>query len=258
MPCARTISMMDVHISMLLPRQVLAEEGEYAAPAVHGLFGPIEGPVPIEEAVAGAIVAVELVRLALPLEFGLVLLECDRKLFIHHEATTAAGFGFAAGTVGGGDQVDHLDAGCHLDGAEGDADAEGQVLDAERAGVDDLAEFATFRRCIGQAHVAQQDEELVAANAAEQVLGALRSSGQRVSKATVYNTLNLYEKDIAATYPRASITPTALLRLVDAYRAVGYAEDRRETCTYIRRFHPSTPGLDLACPAPADSTAAGT
>jgi hypothetical protein len=105
----------------------------------------------------------------------LVLLEGRRVGAIgHHMPGGRRPLGFAAGTVGGGDQVDHLDAGCHLDGAEGDADAEGQVLDAERAGVDDLAEFATFRRCIGQAHVAQQDEELVAANAAEQVLGAQR------------------------------------------------------------------------------------
>ena len=72
-----------------------------------------------------------------------------------------------------------------------------------------------------------------------------------------YDSAILYLKDIAATYPRARITPTALLRLVDAYRVLGYAEDRRETCTYIRRFHPVTPGLDVACPAPRDSTPAG-
>lgn len=71
-----------------------------------------------------------------------------------------------------------------------------------------------------------------------------------------YDSAILYLKDIAATYPRASVTPTALLRLVDAYRSLGYAEDRRETCGYIRRFHPTTPGLEAACPAPRDSAAA--
>jgi outer membrane protein assembly factor BamD len=63
----------------------------------------------------------------------------------------------------------------------------------------------------------------------------------------------LYLKDLAATYPRAQVTPAALLKLVGAYRAVGYPEDLQETCGYIRRFHPTTPGLDAACPAPTES-----
>src|SRR6202795_87871 len=51
---------------------MLAEEGEHLAPAIHGLLGPVEWPVPIEDAVAGAVVAVELVHLAVLLELGLV------------------------------------------------------------------------------------------------------------------------------------------------------------------------------------------
>lgn len=70
-----------------------------------------------------------------------------------------------------------------------------------------------------------------------------------------YDSAILYLKDIAATYPRAPITPVALLRLVEAYRVLGYAEDLRETCGYIRRFHPTTGGLDAACPVPRDSAA---
>jgi outer membrane assembly lipoprotein YfiO len=68
-----------------------------------------------------------------------------------------------------------------------------------------------------------------------------------------YDSAIIYLKDIAATYPRASVTPQALLKLIDAYRAVGYAEDVRETCGYIRRFHPTTPGLDGSCPVGRDS-----
>src|SRR5262249_13092418 len=52
---------------------MLAEEGEHLAPAIHCLFGPVEWTVPIEDAVAGTIVTVELVHLAVLLEFGLVL-----------------------------------------------------------------------------------------------------------------------------------------------------------------------------------------
>src|SRR4051794_38614223 len=52
---------------------MLAEEGEQLAPAIHRLLGPVDRPVPIEEAVTGAVVAMELVRLAVLLELGLVL-----------------------------------------------------------------------------------------------------------------------------------------------------------------------------------------
>src|ERR1700680_1832684 len=57
----------------LLLRQIFAEEGPYLVPAIHRLLGPIERPVPIEEAVAGTVVAVELIILAVLFEFGLVL-----------------------------------------------------------------------------------------------------------------------------------------------------------------------------------------
>src|SRR5579859_5993120 len=54
--------------------KMLAEKCEYLAPAIHGLFRPVQRTVPIEEAVAGAVVAMEFVVLALLLEFGLVLI----------------------------------------------------------------------------------------------------------------------------------------------------------------------------------------
>jgi outer membrane protein assembly factor BamD len=70
-----------------------------------------------------------------------------------------------------------------------------------------------------------------------------------------YDSAILYLKDLAATYPRASVTPAALMVLVRAYKAVNYPEDLAETCGYIRRYHPSTTGLDAACPAPAAAPA---
>ncbi len=79
-------------------------------------------------------------------------------------------------------------------------------------------------------------------------------SAEYYFKLKAYDSAILYLKDIAATYPRAEVTPAALLRLVDSYRKVGYAEDLQETCGYIRRYHPSAPGLERSCPAPRDST----
>ena len=63
-----------------------------------------------------------------------------------------------------------------------------------------------------------------------------------------YDSAILYLKDLVATYPRSSVAPDALLRLVQAYRTLGYKEDVQETCGYIRRFHAEAPGAGKACP----------
>jgi outer membrane protein assembly factor BamD len=71
-----------------------------------------------------------------------------------------------------------------------------------------------------------------------------------------YDSAILYLKDIVATYPKTSVAPQALVRLVGAYRTIGYKEDVAETCRYIARFHAGAPGAKSACPeqmAPADS-----
>ncbi|MCK9988181.1 MAG: outer membrane protein assembly factor BamD [Azoarcus sp.] len=59
----------------------------------------------------------------------------------------------------------------------------------------------------------------------------------------------LYLKDLASTYPRARIVPTALVTLIGVYSRLGYVEDIRETCTYLRRFHPQGEGVEAACRA---------
>jgi outer membrane protein assembly factor BamD len=63
-----------------------------------------------------------------------------------------------------------------------------------------------------------------------------------------YDSAILYLKDLVATYPRAAVVPEALVKLVQAYRTLGYREDVQETCGYIRRFHPRTPGAKEVCP----------
>ena len=67
-------------------------------------------------------------------------------------------------------------------------------------------------------------------------------------KLKAYDSAILYLKDVVATYPRASIAPDALLKLVEAYRRLGYEEDVRETCDYLRRFHPNALRGESRCP----------
>jgi outer membrane protein assembly factor BamD len=59
----------------------------------------------------------------------------------------------------------------------------------------------------------------------------------------------LYLRDLLASYPRATVAPEALVRLVEAYQAIGYTEEVRETCGYFRQNHPQALDLDRVCPA---------
>lgn len=68
-------------------------------------------------------------------------------------------------------------------------------------------------------------------------------------KLKAYDSAILYLKDVVATYPRASIADDALLKLVEAYQRLGYQEDVRETCGYLRRFHPNAVRGDSRCAA---------
>jgi len=57
-------------------------------------------------------------------------------------------------------------------------------------------------------------------------------------------------RNLVATYPRAAIVPRALVRLVEAYQRVDYAEDLQETCNYIAQFYPAVqPEVADRCPA---------
>jgi outer membrane protein assembly factor BamD (BamD/ComL family) len=62
-----------------------------------------------------------------------------------------------------------------------------------------------------------------------------------------YDSAILYLKDVIANYPKSAVAPDALVRLVQAYRTLGYREDVQETCDYIRRFHPKAPGSQEVC-----------
>ena len=57
-----------------------------------------------------------------------------------------------------------------------------------------------------------------------------------------YDSAILYLKDVVATYPARRDRSDALIKLVQAYRTLGYKEDVQETCGYIRRFHPGRRG----------------
>lgn len=58
----------------------------------------------------------------------------------------------------------------------------------------------------------------------------------------------IYLRDLLSTYPQAKVAPPALIDLIGTQRTLGYVEDAEQTCGYLRRFHPGTPGTDHVCP----------
>lgn len=71
-----------------------------------------------------------------------------------------------------------------------------------------------------------------------------------------YDSAVLYFKSVVADYPQSRFAPRALLKLVDVYRILEYAEERRETCEHLRRYYPQAGGLAQTCPPAADTTGA--
>jgi outer membrane assembly lipoprotein YfiO len=63
-----------------------------------------------------------------------------------------------------------------------------------------------------------------------------------------YDSAILLLRSVIATYPRASVVPDALERLVRAYQILEYKEDVKETCAYIAQYHPDPTGPARLCP----------
>jgi outer membrane protein assembly factor BamD len=65
-----------------------------------------------------------------------------------------------------------------------------------------------------------------------------------------YDSAIIYFRSVVANYTESRHAPVALLRLVETYRKIGYAEEAAETCDHLRRFYPAHEGVPEACPAP--------
>lgn len=68
-------------------------------------------------------------------------------------------------------------------------------------------------------------------------------------KYKAYDSAILMLRGVIANYPRSSVVPDALERLVRAYQILHYEEDVKETCVYIAQYHPDPAGPRRLCPA---------
>jgi outer membrane protein assembly factor BamD len=66
-----------------------------------------------------------------------------------------------------------------------------------------------------------------------------------------YDSAIIYFRSVVASWSETPHAPAALLRLVDAYRAIRYDDEVRETCEHLQRFYPRIDGLAERCPPAA-------
>lgn len=64
-----------------------------------------------------------------------------------------------------------------------------------------------------------------------------------------YDSAILLLRSLIASFPRTQVVPDALEHLVKAYQKVNYEEDVKETCNYIRQYHPEPGGPIRLCKA---------
>lgn len=57
----------------------------------------------------------------------------------------------------------------------------------------------------------------------------------------------LYFRSIIAAYPSAAVVPDAFIKLVQSYNAIGYREEREETCAHLRQYYPNRTEVRQIC-----------
>lgn len=72
-------------------------------------------------------------------------------------------------------------------------------------------------------------------------------AGRFYLKYRAYEAAILYFSGLVLDHPRAPIVPDALADLIAAYRKLGYAEDIRDKCTYMKKDWSETPQYKQAC-----------
>ncbi len=124
--------------------------------------------------------------------------------------------------------------------------------------------YGETARGVYQEVTSRYDGTRAAARAAVQLAGlAEKFADKEYKSALFYFKYKAYEsaillfRSVIANYPRATVVPDALERLVRSYQALGYVEDIKETCAYILQYHADLTGPRRFCPVAAATPGSG-
>lgn len=62
-----------------------------------------------------------------------------------------------------------------------------------------------------------------------------------------YDSAILYFRSLIASYPGSSVVPEAYVKLVQAYKAIGYREERDETCAHLQQYFGGRADVRAVC-----------
>lgn len=62
-------------------------------------------------------------------------------------------------------------------------------------------------------------------------------NGRYYQRFRAYDSAVIYFRDVVARYPQSRFAPLAVLRLIEVYDRIGYAEEKREMCGHLQRYY---------------------
>ena len=75
-------------------------------------------------------------------------------------------------------------------------------------------------------------------------------TGSHYLRRNAYDSAIIYFKDVMKTYPATGHARLAGLKLLQAFRAIRYADEARELCDALRKSYPQDPEVRQACALP--------
>lgn len=73
-------------------------------------------------------------------------------------------------------------------------------------------------------------------------------TGMHYLRRKAYDSAIIYMRDVVAKYPNTARSRDALLRLVDAFDAIKWRDDKADTCKVLKEKYPSDPEVAASCP----------
>jgi outer membrane protein assembly factor BamD len=73
-------------------------------------------------------------------------------------------------------------------------------------------------------------------------------SGEFYFRLRAYDSAIIYYKDVVANYGQTTFAAKAVVRLIEAYERIGYADEKAEMCRYLRQFYPDAERAESVCP----------
>lgn len=104
-----------------------------------------------------------------------------------------------------------------------------------------------------QAAAAEQTRERVGALGDKFALKDLKN-GDFYFRIRAFDSAIIYYRSVIEHWAQSRHAPVALMKLVETYERIGYAEEATETCAHLRRFYSEAKGLGDVCPDSAATT----